>query len=195
MTDLRTEELSSWLPSDPARWQRIDRLLLAVGSAAALVVGWVHRADLLLAAGLMAVTVVSARLAFIDFREHRLPNHLTGRLAAGVSAGVVVLALRDGDIDRATGPLLAGVICLVALFVLSIAGGIGMGDAKYGYSLAVALAWFGWATGQLAIVVTCVAGAGVAAAVLLSRSGSRRMAYGPYMALGFVVAVLHAGSF
>lgn len=166
-----------------------------MGALAALLIGWGHRSDLLVGAGVMAITIVSARLASIDFREHRLPNEIVGKLALGLTAGVLVLGLRDGDLRRTRDAVIAGVLCCLVLFVFSLAGGIGMGDAKYGYCVAVALGWFGWTTAQVAILVTCASSALVALGILVTRSSQKQMAYGPYMVLGLLAGLAAAGTY
>lgn len=191
MTELR---LVPPITTERLRWERVDRALLVVGALASLVIGWLHRSDPVIALGLVAMTMVSARLASIDFREHRLPNRIVGRLAVGATAGVVLVAVRDGDLGRAQDAVVAGLACCAILVVLSLAGGIGMGDAKYGYCIALVLAWFGWPSAQLAILVTVASSAIVAAGIVILRVGRGRMAYGPYMVLGLVAGLIHAGT-
>lgn len=175
-------------------WQRVDRVLVGVGVVLALAVAWAHRETPLLAGGLLGVVLVSARLSSIDFRVHRLPNRIVGRLALCVTFGIVVAGGLEGDVGRAAIALLAGCGCCIGLFLIAITGSLGVGDAKYGYCVAAVLGWFGWPAAQVALVVTSLASGLVAATLLAIGTGHRRMAYGPYMALGLVAGLVHAGS-
>jgi leader peptidase (prepilin peptidase)/N-methyltransferase len=79
----------------------------------------------------------------------------------------------------------------VVLLVLNIVGGLGMGDVKYGYPMAATVGWFGWDALFVALLVTTLAGAAVAVAILIRGGGrNQHLAYGPYMALGLAVSLI-----
>lgn len=170
-----------------------DRLVVAIGALGALAVLLAHRSSPFTAVWLAVVVAVSAWLSVIDFREHRLPNRIVGPLAAFVCCAVVVTAAIEADLGRGARAFGFGVAVTAVLLLANIAGGLGMGDVKYGFPWAITIGWFGWPPLSLAIVVTTVAGAIVAVAVLVSGRGrGRRLSYGPYMALGLIAGLLAA---
>jgi len=145
------------LRSGPNRASLVDRSMLLIGAVLASIVAWSHRETPLVALGLGVVVVVSARLAAIDFREHRLPNAIVGRLAFGTTLGLVATGIGVGDPGRALTAVVAGAAWCVLLGLLALAGGLGMGDAKYGYCIGAALGWFGLESTQVALAVMTIA--------------------------------------
>lgn len=142
---------------------------------------------------LALVVLVSAWLAVIDFREHRLPNRIVGPLAVAVVLAVLLVGLAEDDLGRAGRALGLGLTISAFLLLANIIGGLGMGDVKYGFPMAATVGWFGWDALSITIVVTTLAGAVVAGAMLLAGRGrSHRLSYGPYMALGLVGGLLAA---
>ena len=81
-----------------------------------------------------ALAVVTPALIRADLREHRLPNRLVGIAAAGLGAALLAESLLTGRIP--TAALLAAVGAGLFYLVLSIAGGMGMGDVKLSAVLA-----------------------------------------------------------
>lgn len=164
---------------------------MVVGAASVVAVGWVHRSTPVGAAGLMAVVAVSAWLAAIDFREHRLPNRIVGPLALAVTIGVLVAGAIADDPGRAGRAIGFGLALSAVLLAVNVIDALGMGDVKYGYPMATAVGWFGWNALAVAILVMTVGGGLVAVAALMSGKGRRhRLSYGPYMALGLVAGLL-----
>ena len=116
-----------------------------------------------------------AAAAFTDIRSRRIPNALVLVLTA--------LGLLRLGVDLWTGPAtavpsldlaLAAIVFLggTALFAVGLMGG---GDVKL---LAAASVWFGTASTVDFLLVTVLAGGGLAC-VFLVRRGARRMAGGP----------------
>lgn len=141
----------------------------------------------LLAPGLIAVVVVSAWLAVIDWREHRLPNAIVGPLAGGVVVWLAILGTGTGQYSRVLEAIGWGFAGFGIFFVLHLAAGLGMGDVKYAWPVCATLGWFGW-TSLRAALITLVVSGGVAGAIALARGNgaNHRHAYGPFMALGLV---------
>lgn len=76
----------------------------------------------------------------------------------------------------------------------ALIGALGMGDAKLSFPYATILAWFGSTALQLAGVATIVtAGVFVLVVLVRQRTRSTLVAFGPFMALGLVAAVLAIG--
>ncbi len=132
------------------------------------------------------VAAVSVPLVVVDIREHRLPNRLVvPGLALALACGLVQLALSDG---RGWLPLMMGVGSFVVFALLSRVGGLGMGDVKLATVLGVASGFLGAQATIESVALAFVFG-GVAALVLwlFKRRGS--LAFGPFLLLGFWVAM------
>jgi leader peptidase (prepilin peptidase)/N-methyltransferase len=123
-------------------------------------------------------------LAAIDMKHKLLPNEII--LAASVAVGVIVAASTPGAFltHLAAGAALGGFFFLFGAF---FAGSLGMGDAKLGFLLGLALGWktFG---------ATLIAFAGLLLAALYilgTRGVSARkdaIPFGPFLALGGILA-------
>lgn len=140
----------------------------------------------LLGLGYFAATTIP--LMVIDLRERRLPNKIT---IPGFLISLVGLALTF-EWQRVLVALSISVIVFGVGTGISMAGWIGMGDVKLVAGLSLLLAWFDvgllwqatlWAFG-LATVVVFV---GYLAKKISARS---TIALGPYLLLGFWVAVI-----
>ena len=171
----------------------VDLVVAAIGAVGAFTVVFAHRDQLIGGLALGAVILVSAWLAAIDFREHRLPNRIVGPLAAAVVIGLLVAGLVEDDLGRSGRALWLGVATAAILLGANLVGGLGMGDVKYGFPMAATLGWYGWDTLFIGLLVTTIGGA-VAAVVLLiqRRQREQELAYGPYMALGLTVGLIVA---
>jgi leader peptidase (prepilin peptidase) / N-methyltransferase len=123
-------------------------------------------------------------LATIDFEHKLLPNDVI--FPAVLAVGLVVAAANPGGFltHLAAAAALGG---FFLLFAIVFKGGLGVGDAKLGFLLGLAL---GWRT----MTATFIAFAGllVAALWILAREGvgARRKAipFGPFLAIGGIVA-------
>lgn len=168
-----------------------DLVVIGLGVCAVALVVYVHRSVWLGALALAVVVGVSTWLAVIDFRVHRLPNRIVGPLAASVTIGLLVAGFAEDDFARAGRAIGFGVGTAAVLLVLNLVGGLGMGDVKYGYPMAATVSWFGWDALFVALLVTTLAGAAVAVAMLVRGGGrNQHLAYGPYMALGLAVSLI-----
>lgn len=129
------------------------------------------------------LAAVTPELVRVDLAEHRLPNRM---VVPGLVVGVVAAL-----VGWSPAPAVAGLALGGFLWLLGLGGGVGMGDVKLG-------ALIGLASPTLAVAVAApllafVAG-GVAAAAVLARDGrGSRVAFGPFLLLGYWVAVVLAG--
>jgi leader peptidase (prepilin peptidase)/N-methyltransferase len=129
---------------------------------------------------------IGASLAWIDIREHRLPNRRVAALAvlAIITLGVVAL-IEDAmaDFGRAlAGGVVLG-MCFLCLALVKPAA-MGMGDVKLSYVIGMYLGWLGWSWVWWGTV-----GAFIAAALvgMVRGLGSKQpIALGPYL-LGAVM--------
>jgi prepilin signal peptidase PulO-like enzyme (type II secretory pathway) len=123
-------------------------------------------------------------LAAIDVKHRVLPNMII--LPASLAVGLIVAASAPGDFlaHLAAGAVLGGFFFAFAAF---FPGSLGMGDAKLGFLLGLAL-------GSKTLGATLIAFAGLlvgALYVLATRGVSARkdaMPFGPFLALGGIVA-------
>jgi prepilin signal peptidase PulO-like enzyme (type II secretory pathway) len=157
----------------------------AIFAAAALAVGTVVRFGFSANGVAWAIVqVVLVGVAAYDFATHRVKNAVT------IPTSIVALLLRAVlEPHSFVEVLVTGLVAFLAFFALALLlrGGLGMGDVKLA-------AMLGFLLGEKvlpALLFGTLAG-GIAAAFLLSRTAQRRdaMAYGPYLALGAVAAIL-----
>jgi leader peptidase (prepilin peptidase)/N-methyltransferase len=160
---------------------------LFVGVALRAPVGWDVPAFSALALALVI-------LAWIDLEHQRLPVVVVYPSLV-VGAALLVLAAGGthdwGDLLRA---LLGGVVgfLLFAAIFYATRGGMGFGDVRLAGLCGMFLGFLGWRYLGVGFVATALL-AGVIAVALLSvgRAGRKtRIPYGPFMALGTMVAVL-----
>lgn len=183
-SDLTRRRFAPRHQGDTRGRRRRSRLLwqapLALTLAGIAVLGAGVRFELV---GCLYLAAVTPELCRVDLAEHRLPNALVlpGLVFAGV--GIVFGWLRAGDLSW------SAVLCAVAIgaffALLSVAGGMGMGDVK----LAMVLALTGGAVSVLIVVGTVMLGFVLAGATALARVASRGasgdLALGPYLLGGF----------
>jgi leader peptidase (prepilin peptidase)/N-methyltransferase len=126
-------------------------------------------------------------IAWFDFRTRRILN------AAVLPAAVLSVALRLVFARSGLEEILvAGFVAFLVFLVLSlvVAGGLGMGDVKLAGLLGLMLGH----AALNALLIGCVAGGVVGAALIVTKVASRKstIAYGPYLALGGILAILLA---
>lgn len=123
-------------------------------------------------------------LAAIDLKHRLLPNMIV--LPAGLAVGLIVAASAPGDF---VAHFLAGLALggFFFAFAAIFPGSLGMGDAKLGFLLGLAL-------GSKTLGATLIAFAGLLVAalyVLATRGVSARkdaIPFGPFLALGGIIA-------
>src|SRR5918998_1676071 len=161
--------------------------LVEAGTAALwLGVVAVHHADTAqLVLGLVLVTFL-VPMALIDLERRIIPNKLTG--PAAVAAIVLGVALDPGgEPERLLAALVFGGVFALPAF---IGGGMGMGDAKLVGVLGLFLGWIAGLALLVALVVGTAVGMAIVARVGMTRGRKTGVPFGPFLALGGVVAVL-----
>lgn len=140
-------------------------------------------------------------LALIDFDTMTLPDPLTrSGLLAGLLfqaiAGLILIGSGAGLLSQLMVGIIGAVLGIWLLDLITIVGSfafgqevMGMGDAKLAAMMG---AWLGWKSlllaGFLACGIGAFAGGGAIALGWLSRG--QRMPFGPFLALGAVIAAL-----
>ena len=164
-----------------------DRLVMAATAALFAIVAAVHHDDatrLWLGLALVAFLVP---LTLVDLQTRLLPNKLT--LPAAVVAVALGLLV---DAPGEPGRLLAGVAAGGFFLVVAVAypKGMGLGDVK----LAAVLGLFLGREVAAALLVALVAGVAVGVLIMgrkgIAEGRKTAVAFGPFLALGGVVAVL-----
>lgn len=144
----------------------------------------------------MPLVLLLVVLAFIDWDTYRLPNPLVLALALSAVPGIVYGVVTGPLPGQITGPvqallgLLAGAGSLMAVRGLSrwwLKGqeGLGLGDVKL---MGAAGLYLGWERTLLAIFLACVVGL-VLALPVQRLKGSREIPFGPWLALGSLLAL------
>jgi leader peptidase (prepilin peptidase) / N-methyltransferase len=138
-----------------------------------------------IALGLTLVAVL-VPVALIDFEHQIIPNKIT--LPAAVLALAIGLALHPSGVPE---QLIAGVAAggFLFVFVLAYPRGMGMGDVKLaavlglflGRSVAVAL--------LAGVLLGTIVGVGVMARVGVARGRKVKVPFGPFLAIGGVIAL------
>ena len=141
----------------------------------------------------LLVAALGVAMAYIDMREHRLPDWLTYPAFGGAAFALAGAATITGD-WASYGRAWAGAIVLTSAFVvlaLVRPGELGFGDVKLVASLGMLLGWIGWGHVVLGAFLSFLLG-GVFSIVLLSlRRAGRRTAipFGPFLLAGTLAAV------
>ena len=137
-------------------------------------------------------------LAFIDARQHRLPDVVTlpsypvSLLLLGVAALFV-----PGGPGRFVHALIgmAAAVAFFALLLLLSPTGIGLGDVKLAGPLGAYLGWLGAAAFVTGLMAAWLLAALTAVGLLLTRRATRKseIPFGPFLVAGTLGAVLASG--
>ena len=136
-----------------------------------------------LAAGVSALIVAG----MIDFDTGEIPNGVSIFLLAAGTAALVL----DGSVPvaaRLLGLLAASVPLLIA--AAASRGGMGLGDVKLAGAAGLVAGWQG---SLLALLLASVTGAIAACALVLlkKRTFKSSIAFGPFLAAGFIFSILY----
>ena len=141
--------------------------------------------------GLMIAMCIEQSI--IDYTTHRLPRGVTFR-AAIIGGPLLALAAINHDDNGRIGVMFASFIVTLVLFALLAAlskGGIGGGDVRLAPVLAMFLGWLGASHVYIGLGSGFILGGIAAAGMLITRraSASTRIAFGPFLCIGAVIAV------
>ena len=172
-----------------ARYPLVELLTGAVFAVAALRFGydWRLPAFLVLFAGLVA-------LSGIDIDHHRLPNKVVYPTLFATAPLLVLAAAATGEWGDLARAAAGGLIAFVVLFAIHFVSprGMGFGDVRLAGVIGTGLGYLGLgyvAVGLfLAFLTSAVIGIALIATGIKSRKD--RIPFGPYLALGCLLAVL-----
>lgn len=185
-------------PLASLRPQRPPPFVLELVTAAVLgaLAARIHPGLVLAAACWLAVCGVA--LAWIDASVQRLPDTLTGPAYAGTAVLLLAAAATSGNWPDLLRALIAGLALAAILAAIAVISrsALGLGDAKLAASLGTMLAWFGWVTLARGLVAGVLLGAVYALFLLAARRAApaQRVAFGPFMIAGALLAILAGGS-
>ena len=145
----------------------------------------------MIAYGLMIAMCIEQTI--IDYATHRLPRGVTFR-AAIVGGPLLFLAAINIDDNGRILVMFASFVVTLALFALLTAvskGGIGGGDVRLAPVLAMFLGWLGASHVYIGLGSGFILGGVAAAGMLVTRraSASTRIAFGPFLCIGAVIAL------
>ena len=131
--------------------------------------------------------------SIIDYTTHRLPRGVTFR-AAIIGGPLLALAAINHDDNGRIGVMFVSFIVTLVLFAMLSAlskGGIGGGDVRLAPVLAMFLGWLGASHVFIGLGIGFILGGVVATGMLVTRraSTSTRIAFGPFLCIGAVIAV------
>jgi leader peptidase (prepilin peptidase) / N-methyltransferase len=144
----------------------------------------------------LALGLACVALVVIDVDSRLLPNRITYPALGLVAVLLLVASLVEHDLGRMLRALEAAGVAGASLLALALLspGGMGLGDVKFALVLALALGWLGWSAVLAGFVGAFLLG-GLAAlvALLILRAGrTTQLPFGPWLALGAILAVLAA---
>lgn len=146
----------------------------------------------------LVVAVAAVPLAYVDLREHLLPERIVWPTAAVVLVVLVVQAAMLSRWGALLTALVVAVACFVAFLLLALlaGGGFGFGDVQLVTVLALSAAWVSVGTAVLAVVLAILVGGVVSVLLLAFRRITRRqaVAFGPFLLLGWWGALLLTSS-
>jgi leader peptidase (prepilin peptidase)/N-methyltransferase len=144
------------------------------------------------------LAVAGVPLAFIDARQHRLPDVITlpSYPASLLLLGVAALFVAGGP-GRFVHALIgmAAAVAFFALLLLLSPTGIGLGDVKLAGPLGAYLGWLGAAAFVTGLMAAWLLAALTAVGLLLTRRATRKseIPFGPFLVAGTLGAVLASG--
>jgi leader peptidase (prepilin peptidase) / N-methyltransferase len=144
----------------------------------------------------LALGLACVALVVIDLDARLLPNRITYPALGLVAVLLLVASLAEDDVGRMLRALEAAGVAgafLLALALLS-PGGMGLGDVKFALVLGLALGWLGWSAVVAGFVGAFLLGGLAALVALLALRAGRKtqLPFGPWLALGAILAVLAA---
>lgn len=129
----------------------------------------------------------------IDLELYRLLDKITFPVLGASVVLIAAVSAVEGDVSR-VGPAVVGAVayCLfLGVPALLMPRGMGLGDVKLALLLGLYLGWIHPLLVLFSLILSCLLGVLVGVAVFVARRGrSEPFPFGPWLALGCVLAVL-----
>lgn len=143
---------------------------------------------------LLLVATLAIYIAIRDQRFHIISDRSNSVLLAITVFGTFVLSLVDKNFYKFLIAWLIGLGIFIALYLLAILsqGAIGGGDIKFAPSLGASLAWVNPSSGVWFLILAFQIAALVALYqfFIKRRSLQQRIAFGPFLTMGYLVTAL-----
>lgn len=151
---------------------------------------WALPAFLVLFAGLIA-------LSGIDIDHHRLPNKVVYPTLFATAPLLVLAGVATGEWGDLARAAAGGAIAFLVLFIIHVAAprGMGFGDVRLAGVIGTGLGYLGLGYVAVGLFLAFVTSAFIGIALIATRVRSRkdRIPFGPFLALGCLLAVLAGG--
>jgi len=173
--------------------QRGLRPLLGVATAVTCGVvaaarGW--EADL---PAYLVVGTLGVAMAYVDIREHRLPDPLTSAALVAAASLLAVAAAMTGEWGAYGRAWLVAAALFTGYLALALLrpADLGLGDVKLAGVVGLMTGWLGWGTAVVAAFLGFLLGGLVGVLLVVAGRAGRRTAipFGPFMLAGALLAV------
>lgn len=143
---------------------------------------------------LLVLASAGLALAAVDIEHHRLPDVIVLPLYPIAAIGLLLNQTISGQghwLDALTGAAIWG-LTIGGLWLITSGRGMGLGDAKLAPVLGGVIGWLGIAQAAIGLLSAFLMGAILGVAFLASGRHARgaRMAFGPFLLSGALLAVL-----
>lgn len=160
---------------------------LFVGAAVRLGPSWALPAFCVFFASLLAISV-------IDLGHFIIPNRVVYPTLLTLVPLLVVAAVLQGSWTHLEHAVIGGAAGFAALFVVHLVspGGMGFGDVRLAGVIGVMLGWLGLGYVALGMFLSFLLASVIGITLIVTRVKSRKdsVPFGPFMAIGAVIAVL-----
>ncbi len=148
--------------------------------------------------GFLALFAALAALSAIDIEHYRLPDLIVLPSLVASIPWIVLVSLVDDDGTRVRYALAGAAVYFGVLFVVHLISprGMGFGDVKLAALMGLYVGWLGTTYTEVlvlvlwAMLIGFLSGTVIGLVLLLARRRNRPFPFGPFLALGTVVAVL-----
>jgi leader peptidase (prepilin peptidase)/N-methyltransferase len=199
LVDRVPDKLPLFDPPHPVRAKGVD-LALYVGTVVLFVLAAIRFDDapVLQLAGYLLLFGALLALSVIDIQLFRLPDRIVLPTLAVSIPLIVVSSVLDDRPEAIRYALVGGALYFGFLFVAHLVypRGMGFGDVKLAAVMGLYVGWLGESDAQAvalvlwAMLIGFVSGSIVGVVLLAMRRRSAPIPFGPFLALGTVVAVL-----
>ena len=136
--------------------------------------------------------VTAVMLSKVDLHEHRLPNSLVAVSFLGGLIGFCLVAITRGDVQILGMAIAGSLLASLAYLAIHLLGGMGMGDVKYAAVVGLYLGSLGWTYLYVGSLISFASAGLWVLPLIFSSRRSRKLPFGPFMALGVLAAGLIA---
>ncbi len=138
---------------------------------------------------------VLLELSVIDLEHYVLPNRITYPATVFALLAIPVVSVVAGRPHAIVDALVGGVAYFLLLFIPAVVypKGMGFGDVKLAALMGLHLGWIHPFLPLPALIIASVVGLLAGLVLLIRRGASRPYPFGPWLALGCVLAILFSG--